>query len=447
MKRTTTAIAVAAAASMLALSACSSGASDDATGDAVTLNYWLWDDTQLAAYQTCADAFHEANPNITVDITQTSWSQYWTNLSTQITAGTAPDVFTNQISYFMQFVDNNQLLDLSSLVDDGDVDLTAYKDGLAERWVSDDARYGLPKDWDVEGLLYNVDVATAAGYTADDIAALTWNPDDGGTFGDFIKAMSLDSSGRNGLDPDYDASAVVRYGFYPEWGDGANGQNGWGNLAVSNGFTFSDDEGVATTFNYDSEPLVETMTWYQQMIDGGYMPQYDEQSSLGTETVMTSVTAASTFAGSFVAPTYLSSDQTVSFAYATVPEGPEGRTAATNGLADSVWAGTEHQDEALQWVAYLGSAECQDSVGATGVVYPAVTSGTEASLAARAAEGVDDSAFTSVADAGETFLLPIFSDASQVNTAIQDAMTAIAQGADPQETLSTANETVEALFQ
>jgi len=32
-----------------------------------------WDDNQTASYQSCADAFHKANPNITVKIKQTAW--------------------------------------------------------------------------------------------------------------------------------------------------------------------------------------------------------------------------------------------------------------------------------------------------------------------------------------------------------------------------------------
>lgn len=446
MKRT--AVALVAAASVLALSACSSaGGGDDAAGGEVTLDYWLWDDTQLPLYQGCADTFHEANPDITVTLTQTGWSQYWQNLSTQITAGTAPDVFTNQISYFLQFVDTNQLLDLTDRVAASDIDFGDFKEGLADRWVYDGKRYGLPKDWDTVAYLYDVAAAEEAGYTADDVNALTWNPEDGGTFGTFVQALSLDSAGRTGLDPAYDKDDVVRYGYYPEWGDGATGQNGWGNFAQSNGFTYSDEAVAPTTFNFDSPELVDTLTWIQQMIDGGFMPAFDSQSSLGTEAVLTSGTAASTIAGSWMASTYVGPDAPVDLAFATVPEGPEGRTAATNGLSDVVWAGTEHPDEAWQWVEYLASAECQDAVGSAGLIFPARSSGTDAAMAAREEAGIDSTAFVSVADAGETFMLPAFNRAAEVNTAVQDAMQAIAQGADPQARLTEANTAVESLFQ
>ena len=446
MKKSTTRIAALGVATLLALTACSAGG-DEGGDSAVTIDYWLWDDTQLPLYQDCAEAFTAENPNITVNLTQTGWAQYWQNLSTQITAGTAPDVFTNQISYYLQFVQNNQLLDLTENVEAADIDFADYKDGLAERWVTDGKRYGLPKDWDTVGLLYNVEAATEAGFTADQLSALTWNPEDGGTFGELVKAMSVDGAGRTGLDPNFDKGDVVRYGYYPEWADGATGQNGWGNFAHSAGFTYTDDDGAPTTFNFDSTPLVETGAWLRSLIEDGYAPGFDEQSTLGTQAVMENQNAASTITGSWMASTYLASDAPVQFAYAMVPEGPEGRMAASNGLADSVWAGTENPEEAYKWVEYLASPECQNAVGKAGLIFPALNSGSEAAFEARAAAGIDSSAFASVADAGETFTIPAFERSAEVNSAIQDAMQAIAQGADPAKRLAEANDTVEALFE
>jgi multiple sugar transport system substrate-binding protein len=70
-RRLRTAAALTVAALALPLAACSSESGDD--GGKVTLNYWLWDDKQLPAYQACADEFTKANPNTTVKFTQTAW--------------------------------------------------------------------------------------------------------------------------------------------------------------------------------------------------------------------------------------------------------------------------------------------------------------------------------------------------------------------------------------
>ena len=43
-------------------------------------------------------------PNITVKITQYGWDDYWTKLTTGFVAGTAPDVFTDHLSKYPEFV-------------------------------------------------------------------------------------------------------------------------------------------------------------------------------------------------------------------------------------------------------------------------------------------------------------------------------------------------------
>lgn len=435
------ALAVVGATAALALAGCSAPSSDS-NAENVTIQYWLWDDTQLPLYQACADTFHKENPNITVKLTQTAWGQYWQNLSTQIAAGTGPDVFTNQISYFGQYAESNQLLDLNPALKEAGVDVEDFSPGLAERWVVDDKRFGVPKDWDAVAVLYDADAATSAGYTAEEVAALDWNPTDGGTFETFIRAMTLDSAGRSALDPAFDKGNVERYGYYTEWADGAVGQSGWGNFAHSAGFTYTDDSG---SYNFDSEPLVETATWLHRLIEDGIAPPFDKQSTLGTQAVMEDGTAAVTIQGSWLANSYLSAESPKAFAFAPVPTGPEGRAAARNGLADSVWSGSKHPQQASEWVAYLGSAECQNSVAESGRIFPSRTEATKIAMEARNAAGIDSTAFTSVADAGETFMVPSYPRGAEVNAVVQDALQAVAQGAPAQETLERANTEVESL--
>ncbi|SPL91410.1 N-Acetyl-D-glucosamine ABC transport system, permease protein 2 [[Actinomadura] parvosata subsp. kistnae] len=48
------------------------------------------DTAQQPQYQACADAFHKANPQYTVKITQYGWDDYWNTLTTAFVSGTAP---------------------------------------------------------------------------------------------------------------------------------------------------------------------------------------------------------------------------------------------------------------------------------------------------------------------------------------------------------------------
>ncbi|PJJ70836.1 multiple sugar transport system substrate-binding protein [Diaminobutyricimonas aerilata] len=437
--------AIAAAGALIAgASACSTGGGAES---GVTLQYWMWDDTQVPAYQQCADQFHEENPEITIEISQAAWSQYWTNLTTQIAAGSAPDVWVDQASYYPQFVENNQIVDIQPFVEEDDIDLDQYVEGMADLWKVDDARYGLPKDWDTMGLVYNKAALQAAGVDEASLSELTWNPQDGGTFGELIAKLTVDTQGRNGLDPAFDKNNVAVYGFLPEWADGSQGQNGWGNLAHSNGWTYADKNPFPTEFNYDDPKLVETIDWLAGLSGQGYAPPLDAQSTLARSEVLTSGGGALTTLGSFNLAVY--KDMTDEYGFAPLPIGPEGRKSAINGLSDAIYAGTKHKEEAWEWVKYLASADCQNIVAESGVVFPAIKEASEKAAQVREEQGLNTQPFLEQQKAEDgTFIIPISQNGTEINQIVQDAIQSVALGTqDAESALSAANEQVNALLE
>jgi multiple sugar transport system substrate-binding protein len=435
---------LAAAALALPLAACSDGSAAGDAGGKVTLNYWLWDDKQQPAYQECADAFTRANPDVTVKITQTAWTQYWQNLTTQLAGGSAPDVWTDHASYYPQFVSSNQILDIQPFVDKDKVDLTQYQAGLADLFVKDGKRYGLPKDWDTMALVYNKQlVKDTSGLTG-----LTWNPADGGTFEKAIATATVDTGGHNGLDPAFDKAHVKTYGFLPEWADGAQGQNGWGDLAVSDGFSFLDKNPWGTHYNYDDPRLAETIAWFKHLIDAGYAPPFDKQSTLSRDAVMESGKGAFTITGSWTIGTYLGDGTKQKYAFAPLPTGPAGRKTAINGLSDAIYAGTKHPDQAWAWVKFLGSSACQDIVAQHAVVFPAIKTSTAKALAAHQAAGRDVRVFTDEAAApGGTFFLPITDHGNEISQIVQDSLQSVVLGRSaPAPALKKANDQVNGLL-
>lgn len=437
---------VAAAALVASTAACSSGGSAEA--GPTTIEYWLWDDAQLPAYQQCADDFTAKNPNITVNITQSAWGQYWTGLATQLAAGDAPDVWVDQASFYPQFVADKQIEDLQPYIDKDPsaVDFDSYVAGLADIWQIDGARYGLPKDWDTIGLVINKKAADDAGLTADDLASLTWNPKDGGTFEDAIAKMTVDVNGVHGDQPGFDKDHVAVYGYLTEWADGSQGQNGWGDLAYSNGFTYSDTNPFGTKFDYDSPKLAETIDWMAGLSSKGFAPALDMQSTLGRMDVLTSGAGAMTTLGSFNQLSF--KDKAADYIFATLPEGPDGRKSAINGLSDAMYAGGKHKDQAWEWIKYLASADCQSVVGKSGVVFPANLDATDASIATRSDLGLDASPFLTYVDAKDgTFLIPISYNGSEMSQIVQDAIQSVALGKESAtDSLKAANDKVNALF-
>jgi multiple sugar transport system substrate-binding protein len=187
--------------------------------------------------------------------------------------------------------------------------------------------------------------------------------------------------------------------------------------------------------------------WFHGLMEKGYAAPYDKTSSLGTDAVLNSGKGALGITGSWMIKAYLeSTDQ--KFAFAPLPTGPEGRKSAFNGLADVVYTGTEHSEEAWKWVKYLGSTACQDVVASDAVVFPAITSSSAKALQAHEKAGRDVRMFVEQADAKDgTFLLPVSDHGDEINQLVATAMEEVWLGQkEAAPALKAANEKVNALF-
>lgn len=443
---------LAAAASAVALSmtlvACGGGgatspsAAGSAAGEAAsgTVTYWLWDANQLPAYKACADAFTAANPNIKVEITQAGWDDYWTKVTNGFVAGTAPDVFTDHLSRYPEFIQNQQLEPLD------DLKLDTYQKGLADLWVGQDGkRYGLPKDFDTVAIFYNKKVLADAGVKEADLASMTWNYDDGGSYEKMIAHLTVDANGKRGDEAGFDKTKVKVYGLGLDGGSGgAYGQTQWSMYTGSTGWQFTDKNPWGTKYNYNDEKFQKTQAWMAKLIDKGYMPSVAAVTGQSSLDIFGAGKYAMVTQGSWMIGSFYGL-KGIEVGVAPTPVGPTGkRSSMYNGLADSIWVGSKNKPAAKKWVEFLGSAACQDIVGEKGVVFPAIPSGTDKAAAAFKAKGVDTDAFLVHIKDGTTFLFPITDKASQVVNIMSPAMDSVYNGKEPATSLTKANDEVNA---
>lgn len=435
---------LAAAASVVALAlplaACSSAAPAGNAGGEIS--YWLWDSNQLPAYQTCAADFTAANPDIKVKVEQYGWGDYWTKLTNGFVAGTAPDVFTDHLAKYPEFVANNQLAPLD------DVALGEYQPGLADLWVGQDGvRYGVPKDFDTVAIFYNKKLVADAGVDEASLWDLDWNPADGGTYEKMAARLTVDKNGVRGDEPGFDKNNVAVYGLGMDGGaGGAWGQTQWSMYTGTTGWTHTDKNPWGTKFNFDAPEFQDTVAWMVSMVDKGYMPPLKAITGQGSSDIFAAGKYAMLINGSWMTNAFFNIDG-VEVGVAPTPVGPNGaRSSAYNGLADSIWVGSKNQEAAKKWVAYLGSEACQLKVGEAAVVFPANPKGTEAASKAFEAKGIDVSAFLTHLEEGTTSLLPIIDKSSQVDAIMGPAMDAVYSGQAPVSSLSEANKQVNALF-
>jgi multiple sugar transport system substrate-binding protein len=415
---------------------------------ATTINHWLWDPAQLPAYQAAAAAFQKANPDVTVKITQTSWGDYWTALSTGFVSGTAPDVFTDHLSRYPEFVQNDLLVDIGPMIKKDNVPTDVYLGGLYQLWGKSGKQYGLPKDWDTIGIVYSKAMLDKAGVDPKELNDLTWNPKDGGTFGQLIAKLSIDEAGNNGLSPNFNPKKVKQYGLLIDGNPDGFGQTEWSHFAVSNGFKFHDGP-WAKGFHYDDPRLAETLQWIADTsLKKGFIVPAKDARQLGANSLFAAQKGALALTGSWNINWYLDNAK-FDKNFAPLPKGPQGRKSMFNGLADSIWTGSKHKQESWKWVKFLGSEDGQKIVAGYGVVFPAVKGTAEIAEQAMNKKGADVAPFVQEAtDPNGTFLFPIADHAADVLRIMKVALDAILlNGADAASTLKKANAEVNALFE
>ena len=425
------------------------GCASSARSSETTLDYWLWESLQVPAYQKCATGFEEANPGTEVRITQYGWDDYWQKLTASLVAGAGPDVFTDHLTKYPEFVSRGVLLPLDSLQATREFDGAEFQDGLAELWVGQDGlQYGMPKDFDTIALFYDKNVLSDAGMLPTDLDDLQWNPDDGGTFEDVIARLSMDENGIRGDEDGFDPDRVAVYGLASGGAGDTNGQTQWAWLAAATGWEYTNADVWGDEYYYDDPRFQATLEWLFGLVDKGFMPSYQ---SVGTSPdpaqQLGSGRAALSPDGSWTISSY-GRLEGIDLGIAKVPAGPIGHPVSMyNGLGDSISAQTDHPEEAAQFVAYLGSDACQVVVGEEGVVFPARPAGTDAAIAAFEARGLDVSPFTDLVDEGYTVLFPVTTNGAEILSIMGPVMDAIYIGSEDVSRLTDVNARINAILQ
>jgi multiple sugar transport system substrate-binding protein len=433
---------------VLVLAACGSGGSgtggDSATGE---VTYWLWDSNQVPAYQACATAFTEANPEITVKIEQFGWEDYWTKVTAGFVGGSGPDVFVDHLSKYGEFAQQGQIVDLDELIERDGVDTSVYAEGLIDPWVGPEGgTFGLPKDFDTTAFFYNTAMLDEAGLTAEDLWSADWNPTDGGTFEDVVARLTVDTNGVRGDEPGFDPSSIAVYGLGLNPNYEETGQMQWANFTGTLDWDYLDSNPWGTQYNFDDPEFQESIGWFYGLADKGYAPA----SGVFSEETLTQIGSGQVAMGtngSWATNSFLALDG-IDIGIAPGPVGVDGaRGSIYNGVADSINAGSDKQDAAWEWVKFLGSTDCQDLVAEQAIVFPSIPSSSDKALKAFESAGVDVSAFFSyLEDGNRTFLPPITLQAGEVNALAKTALENIALGnADP-SSLTQANEQINALL-
>ena len=161
------------------LAGCGNGKEKGDKKDKVELVMSTWDDTLVPVIKQLSEAYNKEHPNVTVKPQLTTWSEYWTKLEASATGGSAPDIMEMNILHVEEYVEGGILMDLTEAEEKSDLEIHEnFPEQLVNGYIIDDKLYGIPKDFDTNGVFYNKKIFDEAGVAY---------PEDNWTFEDFRK--------------------------------------------------------------------------------------------------------------------------------------------------------------------------------------------------------------------------------------------------------------------
>lgn len=161
-------LAGAAALGGLALSACSGSSGSSAKGQVIWSTWGSPED--LTSFDKVQEAFASSHEDIELVFNPTpSYSEYHSKLLTQLSAGSAPDVFYVGDDHVASMLRNDVLLGLGDQLGERTGGLTAdsFNTSLLEVATWEDELYALPNDVNPDTLWYDKEALAAAGIEED----------------------------------------------------------------------------------------------------------------------------------------------------------------------------------------------------------------------------------------------------------------------------------------
>jgi multiple sugar transport system substrate-binding protein len=315
-----------------------------ATAEEVTLSYFTFSAApdHLEDLDTIVAAFEAEHPNVQIEVQTAAFADYFTSLQTQIAGGSAPDTFELNYENFVTYARSGALLDLSPYVGDT-IDPARYYPLALEGFTDEGTQFGLPATFSTVVLIYNRALFDAAGL---DYPTSDWTWDDYTAAAEAL--TDADAGVYGGFQP------VTFFEFYKSLAQ-AGGEffDADGNAA------FNSPEGVAAAEWLTSKPGTVMPT----LADIGGTPDFDTALFTSGKLAMWH-NGIWQFTGL--------NESGVDYDIVVEPGDVQQANAVfMNGAVAS--AGTDHPDEAAQWIASLtGSPETVETRLASSWELPAV---------------------------------------------------------------------------
>jgi len=295
----------------------------------------IWDRAQEDAMKALADKYHEINPDVTIEVQVTNWDEYWTKLEASANSRTMPDIFWMHTNYILTYGDAGMLANC-----DGLYDTSKYSDiSINNTLGSDGVSYGIPKDKDSVGLVYNKEMFDAAGVAY---------PDENWTWTDMEEASKKihDATGKYG----YMAYCDDQLGY-------------WSAVYQAGGHILNDDK---TEAGFQDPGTIKALKWYIGLQQNDWCPTQTYFAETAPGDAFFSGQGAMYFEGSWNMFIRMRDfpDMQGKWDVAILPKCPDpvsgdGRATISNGLCYSTAAYNQDNEQIMGFLKWLGTEEAQ----------------------------------------------------------------------------------------
>ncbi len=181
----------------------------------ITFTYW-GSGAEKAAIEASIGTFEKAYPNIKVKAMHIPNEDFLTKLNAMIAAGETPDI-SYSASWKCQFGEDGLIYNFFDLIKDNpDISADDYLDTCWWNWSPTESAGPIMANVTLS-LMYNKDMFAEAGVELPPTTVEeAWSWDE---FVDVAKQLTIDTSGRNAKDPNFDANNIKQYGitYSPNW--------------------------------------------------------------------------------------------------------------------------------------------------------------------------------------------------------------------------------------
>ncbi len=315
----------------------------EAAVEPVTIQYWhTHSDPETAQLDKVIAAFESANPDIQVETTRYAYSDYKTALLTAISSGQVPDAARLDIAWVSEFADQGALVQLDGNLPDFENIIKDTFPGPLSTNMWKGHYYGLPLDTNTQVLLWNKDIFEAAGVAAPPA-----------TMEEFADV----------------ACTVNRSASETQYGYAQGGTYFWAPAPIfyAMGGKIT-DEGITTATGYVNGPeSVAAFSMLKDLYDQGCMSPNLLGGGIATDAGHAEGTYAMIIDGPWMVDIYKNNYPDFEVNFAPIPTGPQGTTSSVVGGEDVVvLEGSENQEAAMKWAAYLLSPEAQKMMAEVG---------------------------------------------------------------------------------